>query len=230
MLNINFQKYKKIIIISIVLFIIVISTGIYLVHASSIPEETIEINELEKEPIIKNEDKQTEVDTNKILIDIKGAVVNPGVYQLSVGCSVMDAINMAGGLLEDANTNTINLSKRLVDEMVIIIYTNEQIENYNKEKVITEFVYVEIPCECPDTMNDACIEDNNTNNIKEDKISINNATKEELMTLSGIGASKAEGIIKYRETNGNFTDITEIKNVSGIGESAFEKIKDNITL
>lgn len=228
MLNINFKKYKKIIIISLVLLIVILSTGIYLVHASSIPEENVEINELEKEDVII-EEKQ-EVIADKILIDIKGAVVNPGVYQLSIGCSVMDAINMAGGLLENANTNTINLSKRLVDEMVIIIYTNEQIENYNKEKVMTEFVYVEIPCVCPDTINNACIENNNTIDVKKDKISINTATKEELMTLSGIGASKAEEIIKYREANGNFKDIAEIKNVSGIGESAFDKIKDNITI
>lgn len=230
MFNINLKKYKKIIIISIIILIITISTGVYLVHASNIPEENIEITELEKETNITTVEPKQEENTNKVLIDIKGAVVNPGVYQLSVGCSVMDAINMAGGLLEDANTNTINLSKRLVDEMVIIIYTNEQIENYNKEKVITEFVYVEIPCECPDTMNNACIEDNIKTEIKDNKISINTATKEELMTLSGIGASKAEEIIKYREANGNFTDITEIKNVSGIGEAAFEKIKNNITI
>ena len=224
MLNISF---KKIIVISSILLIVILSTGIYLVHASSIPEENIEINKLEKETVIIEEEQ--DVITDKILIDIKGAVVNPGVYQLSIGCSVMDAINMAGGLLENANTNTINLSKRLVDEMVIIIYTNEQIANYNKEKVITEFVYVEIPCECPDTMNNACI-NNNTNNVEKDKISINTATKEELMTLSGIGASKAEEIIKYREANGDFKDTVEIKNVSGIGEAAFEKIKDNITI
>ncbi len=114
--------------------------------------------------------------------------------------------------------------------MVIIIYTNEQIEVYNKEEIITEFIYIETPCECPDEMNDACINSSNTNESTQSKISINIATKEELMTLTGVGESKAEAIIKYRDENGSFKDITEIKNVSGIGESAFEKIKDNITV
>ena len=104
---------------------------------------------MNQEPILNEE---------KVLVDVKGAVVNPGVYQLSVGCSVQDAIYMAGGLLDNSNTNTINLSKRVFDQMVIIVYTNEQINEYKKEpEVVTEFVYIETPCDCPDNMNDACI-------------------------------------------------------------------------
>ena len=185
--------------------------------------ENIEKEETVPETIVLTEET--------VLIDIKGAVVNPGVYQLTVGSSVKDAINMAGGILENANTNVINLSKRLVDEMVIIVYTNEEVESYKKDpEVLTEFVYIEIPCECPDTMNDACIEKKEENNVKENLISINTATKEELMTLSGIGESKAEAIITYREKNDGFKAIEDIMNVSGIGETAFEKIKEQITV
>ena len=139
---------------------------------------------------------------------------------------------MAGGLLESANTNVINLSKRVVDEMVIIVYTNEEIENYQKDsEVITEFVYIEIPCECPDTMNDACItEKEEIKNEENELVSINTASKDELMTLSGIGESKANSIIEYREEHGIFEAIEDIMNVSGIGESAFEKIKNQITV
>jgi len=229
--NIDFCKYKKYLPFAIIFFLVILFGGVYLVHASSVPEE---VEEIEITETIEETETKEEIVEEKILVDVKGAVVSPGVYQLSLGCSVQDAIYMAGGLLENANTKVINLSKRLFDEMVIIIYTNEEIEAYQKDpEVLTEFVYVELPCECPDSMNDACIStetkvDKNTN--EKSLVSINTATKEELMTLSGIGESKADAIIKYREENGKFLDITDIMNVSGIGESAFEKIKDNITV
>lgn len=230
--NTYFCKYKKYLLISIIVLVLLLFGGIYLVHASSMSENEIDDEVIIKEevevPILNADDIQ-----EKVLVDIKGAVVSPGVYQLDVGCSVQDAINMAGGLLENANTKVINLSKRVFDEMVIIVYTNEDIEKYQKEPdVITEFVYIELPCECPDTMNDACIDTGKETNGSSQSglISINKATKEQLMTLTGIGASKAEAIIKYREEKGEFSDIKDIMNVSGIGESAFEKIKDNITI
>ena len=81
-----------------------------------------------------------------------------------------------------------------------------------------------------DVENDACIEDDSSSEEESSVISINTATKEELMTLTGIGEKKAEDIIKYREENGEFTSIEDIKNVKGIGDSLFEKIKDYITL
>lgn len=236
-MKIDFCKYKKYLPIGLIVLVFLVFGGVYLVHASSMPEEDKTEEVITKEEI-EIPEVTDDISLEKVLVDVKGAVVYPGVYSLSVGCSVQDAINMAGGLLEDANTKVINLSKRVFDEMVIIVYTNEQVDEYKKEpNVITEFVYIELPCECPDNMNDACIDmdtktDDNTNeNANNSKlISINTATKEQLMTLSGIGASKAEAIIKYREENGNFSNIEDIMNVSGIGESAFEKIKDNITI
>lgn len=227
--NIDWKKYKKQIIIGTMIVLLILFGGIYLVHASSIPNKTEEVEVIEIEETIKEENTSN---VEKVLVDVKGAVVNPGVYQLSIGCSVQDAINMAGGLLESANTNVINLSKRVVDEMVIIVYTNEEIENYQKDsEVITEFVYIEIPCECPDTMNDACItEKEEIKNEENELVSINTASKDELMTLSGIGESKANSIIEYREEHGIFEAIEDIMNVSGIGESAFEKIKNQITV
>lgn len=178
----------------------------------------------------------------KIKIDIKGAVVNPGTYELDLGARVQDAINKAGGLSQNANIEYINLSKKLKDEMVIIIYTNEYIKEYkNKDK---EPIYIKYECDCPSEVNDACIEPENMLNDStsktekaeeehdklEEKISINTASLEELMTLNGIGESKAKAIIKYREEMNGFKDIEEIKNVSGIGEAAYSKIKDNIKL
>lgn len=230
--NINWQQHKKQILISIIIVLFVLFGGIYLVHASSVPEESTKPEIIEKEITLDKETPSNDINNEKVLVDVKGAVANPGVYQLSVGCSVQDAISMAGGLLENANTKVINLSKRVFDEMVIIIYTNEEIEAYQKaEEIITEFVYVEIPCECPDAMNDACIIENEEQKNEENSlVCINTASKEELMTLSGIGESKANTIIAYRKEHGEFKEIEDIMNVSGIGESAFEKIKNQITV
>lgn len=232
--NIDWIKYKVyIIIVGIVFLLLIIFGGMYLVHASS--DAGKEESSYSIESRIE-EVQLEEVLPETVLVDIKGAVVNPGVYRVNVDCSVQDVIYMAGGLLDNANTNVINLSKRVFDEMVIIIYTNEEIAIYKEENVVTEFVYVEVPCECPDQMNDACVipkqeEEKTSDSIQENTlVSINKASKEELMTLNGIGESKAQAIISYRTEHGGFLDISDIMNVSGIGEAAFEKIKNQITL
>ena len=133
-----------------------------------------------------------------------------------------DVITMAGGLIEGADTSLINLAKIVADEMTIIIYSKEEVTEKLKEEICV--------CECPLINNDACINDSSSSVKEGPLININTATKEELMTISGIGEAKAEDIIKYRESNGNFKSIDEIKNVSGIGDSLFEKIKDYITV
>lgn len=192
--------------------------------------------EEEKSELLEN----TNVNSNTFYVDIKGAVVNPGVYQLDEGSRVIDVINLAGGLNPKADTSNLNLSKKIIDEMYIIVYTKTELTNYKKS--LESQNKVECPtfeCICPDSNNDACIsksEEKKENSVSENKlstnskVSINNATKEELMTLTGVGESKANAIINYRKENGNFEKIEDIKNVSGIGDSMFQKIKDNITL
>ena len=141
---------------------------------------------------------------------------------------VIDVIEKAGGLTQNANTTVINLSKKIIDEMVIIIYSNEQVQNFSKTKEVEQ--QVQQYCMQPDNnalKNDACItESTNTSS----KVSINNATLEQLQTLPGIGASKAQDIINYRTEHGQFQSIEDLKNISGIGDSIFAKIKDYITL
>lgn len=180
---------------------------------------------------------EEEIETEKSLsIDIKGAVKNPGVYELKDGSVVKDAIDVSGGLLESANTEHINLSKKIVDEMVIIIYTNEEIQEMTEGS--TSIKVVDKECICPKIENNACIDNNNKyanisseiNQSTSNKISLNNASKEELMTLNGIGESKANAIIEYRNNNGLFKQIEDITNVKGIGNSVYEKIKDRLTL
>lgn len=169
-----------------------------------------------------------------LFVDVKGAVNAPGVYELEDGKRVIDAINLAGGFSDKADTINVNLSKRLTDEMFIVIYTKQEIYNYKKSNETSNINCASFECVCPDVKNDACIEKNlkAENNKKEanNKVSINNATKEDLMSLNGIGESKANAIINYRNENGLFKQIEDIKNVSGIGDSVFEKIKNNITL
>ena len=167
--------------------------------------------------IEKVEEKDIEI--SKVIVDIKGMVNNPGVYEVESGKRVNDVINMAGGLLEGADTSNINLAKIVVDEMTIIIYSKEEVlEKYKKEVCI---------CDCPEITNDACITEEKENN---NLININTGDIKVLMSLDGLGEAKARAIIEYRDKNGLFKDISELKNVPGIGEAIFEKIKDYITV
>lgn len=167
-----------------------------------------------------------------IKIDVKGAVQNPGVYELKEESRVEDAILKAGGLRSDADTSMINLGKRLTDEMVLIIYTQEEIEKLKKGNTMIQ--YIDKECVCPSIKNDGCIEEEKTESnsgiSNTSKVSINYGTLKELMTLDGIGESKAKAIIEYREVNGPFQSISDLTKVSGIGSSTYEKIKDKITL
>ena len=184
--------------------------------------------------IIKEEDSIKETvdeETTKYNVDIKGAIKNPGVYKMDSNLTVNDAINIAGGLTKNADTSVINLAKKITDEMVIIIYTKEEVKNSNI--VDTVIKVVEKECVCPNIENDGClntdINDNITNKEDGGLININTATKEELQTISGIGESKAKNIIEYRNKKGKFESIEDIKNVEGIGDTLYETIKIYIT-
>ena len=189
------------------------------IESDIVKENTIEEKEEIKEEIIKYH------------IDIKGAINNPGVYELSSDLTVNDAIKIAGGLTKDADTSVINLAKKITDEMVIIIYTKEEVKKSNIVDTVIEVVEKE--CVCPNIKNDGClnteIDDTISNKENSELININTATEEELQNIKGIGASKAKSIIKYRNENGNFKSIEDIKNVEGIGDTLYETIKIYIT-
>lgn len=166
--------------------------------------------------------KTTLINKEKKYIDIKGSVKNPGVYEFNDNDRVIDAINLAGGLKKDANTSNINLSKKLESEMVIYVYSNEEIKNSKNN------LSCETTCSTEVIEVNNCIEKTTVEN-KSNLVNINTATIEELQTLDGIGESKARSIINYRNEFGNFNSIEDIKNVSGIGDSLFVQIKDKIT-
>lgn len=213
---------KKIITI-ITTIIILISITIYIISNNKIESEIIE----NTEPNILKEKEEVGEVKNYITVEIKGEVINPGVYKMEENSRVIDLINISGGFTQNALTININQAKKLLDEMVIVIYNKNDL----KEEVKTEYVYLE--CECPKITNDGCVnKETNEDKIEDNKntkISINNATLEELIKLKGIGEKTAEKIIEYRKEN-KFKTIEDIKNVTGIGESLYEKIKDSITV
>lgn len=141
-----------------------------------------------------------------LTIDITGEVANPGVYQLPPNSHVQDAIQAAGGLLDDADINTLNMAARLSDGQKIIVQTEGQLP------AATEGIDRSIPIEVPGL------------------IDINTATAEQLDTLPGIGPTKASDIITYRQKNGAFDRIEDIQNVSGIGPATFEAIRNLISV
>ena len=245
-----YERYRDYI-LSLFLLIIIISSEVFMYYKlNDVIEKNSRIKTEEKH--ILKDNKQEEKDKKELLyVDVKGEVLTPGVYSFEKG-RVIDAVNKAGGITEKADTSINNLGKKLVDEMVIIIYSKTEVKKMmrvikKKKKAIEKCNEI--------TSNNSCITENditfnendkkissgtnktkstNNNSSKNTnksslKISINNASKKELMTLSGIGESKAKNIIDYRNKN-KFNDISEIKNVKGIGDSIFEKIKDNITI
>lgn len=181
-------------------------------------------------PVSATPKKKSVEYSNTVFVDIKGAVKNPGVYEVSSNSRIIDVIKKAGNLKKDADTSIINLSKKVKDEMYIIIYTKDQIKSY-KEKILpssTIVKEVEEKIICPDSDNEGCI-NNNSSATYLGKVNINNSSIDELSKLPGIGEGKAKKIIEYRNEN-KFEQIEDIKNVSGIGDSLYEKIKDSIEI
>lgn len=174
--------------------------------------------------------------SKQLTVDVKGAVKKPGVYTLDDGSKIQDAIDAAGGIGKNATTVNINLSKKIDDEMVVYVFTKDEL----KKKEMANEVVCEVPkCECETVMITECPSVNGNDQNKNDdtqqpstdkKVSLNKATLEELLTLDGIGEAKAKAIIEYRESNGPFDKIEDIQKVSGIGEALYEKIKNQLTL
>jgi len=248
----QFLKLKNnvLIIIVIMLLVAINDFGLYYI----MKQKNITNDNKNNQIALTNFDdkKVEEVEEVKFKVDVKGEVKKPGVYEVSSLMNVSDVISMAGGLTKKATTSTINLSKQLHDQMVIIVPNKDEIKesvvtptaNCNlKEKVssndqnavsnIKNDVLITQEdlnngADLSDTSNDKTVGDDlitSSNTL----ISINNASLSELMNIPGIGESKAKKIIEYRENN-CFNTIEDIKNVSGIGDSVFEKIKNYITI
>ena len=222
------RKYKYLILSGVVILMMIIA-GVMVYLFGDKKEEVVE--DVIKEEVAVVEPKEEVLEEEKeesITIDIKGEVKTPGVYELPLNSRVIDAINISGGLTNKADTSDINLSKILKDENVIVIsnkYSNQTTKYTKKETLVVN----NASTSKDNVVSSSNSSDTNTNKTN-DKVSINTATKEQLMNLNGIGESKANDIIAYRNQNGLFKSIEDIKKISGIGDKLFDKIKDHITI
>lgn len=229
----HYRYRKQILMITVIVTIIIAMTGFGIYKYQTRPKKTIDTVKIKKETTKKDStvtEEQPEKEIEEYMVDIKGEVVTPGIYKLKKSSRVIDVIEKAGGLTQNADTTVINLSKKITDEMVIIIYSKQEVKNWIKTKEQED--YLEEKCKISEegkVENDACLEGEKEETSSQTKVNINTATKEELMTLSGIGESKAEEIITYRKST-PFKTIEDLKNVSGIGDATYEQIKNHITV
>lgn len=169
-------------------------------------EETYNVDGLENK---SSEKVNLEVNKKQITVEIKGEVTNPDVYILEEGSIIKDLIDIAGGLTINGDISKINRADKLRAHQ--LVYIPNKSDNIKSVEVSGNVV-------------EGAIQSSSDSNI----ININTATKDELKKISGIGDSKAQKIIDYREKNGGFNSIEDIKNVDGIGEKTFESLKEEI--
>ena len=197
-----FRQNVKSIILAFVCSLVLIIGGLFYFNQNKTEDYSgVSFSNISNETNNKDEKAEDKHD-EKIFVDVKGAVKHPGVFETTKDKRVKDLIEEAGGLLDDADTSTLNLSQKVKDQMVIYVLKHG---------------------EKPKQMSDGGSSSSNT-----DVININTANKEQLMKISGVGKTKAEAIISYREKNGDFKKKEDITKVRGIGKSTFEKIKDKI--
>lgn len=227
---------NKLIITTTIAFLLItlICLSIYSIKISNKNNDILCEN---NEGIDNNAEVALNNEIKKMYVDIKGAVKNPGVYQVNEENIINDVINLAGGLLDKAYVENINLSKKVQDELVIYVYTKDEIKKNNLQEnqtcssnnyIITECTENKVSIITSNENNENT--ENNNSSVSSSLININIASIEELTTLPGIGESKAQNIINYREENGYFKTIDEIKNVNGIGEATFDQLKKYITV
>ena len=197
-----FRQNVKSIILAFVCSLVLITGGLFYFNQNKTEDYSgVSFSNISNETNNKDEKAENKHD-EKIFVDVKGAVKHPGVFETTKDKRVKDLIEEAGGLLDDADTSTLNLSQKVKDQMVIYV-----LKHGEKPKQIS---------------------DGGSSSSNTDVININTANKEQLMKISGVGKTKAEAIISYREKNGDFKKKEDITKVRGIGKATFEKIKDKI--
>lgn len=191
-------------------------------NSTSIEEQ--EGTNLNEENSIKIRESTSLNGNKKIIVHISGEVISPGVISLEEGARIVDAINMADGVTEEADLSKVNLAYVLEDAQKIYIPNI----NEKEEKEIVENIEDGVVISGSGTSNGNYSNRGSNSKNENVKININTANVKELQKLSGIGESIALRIVTYRKENGKFNSIEDLKNVSGIGENKFNKIKNNI--
>ncbi|MDM5199785.1 helix-hairpin-helix domain-containing protein [Fictibacillus enclensis] len=202
--------------------VLVVGIGAVYVYEQKVPTEETAIEELPqeltaKEPSaaqssVKESQKPANLQPAKIMLDIKGAVVRPGVYEMKEGDRVIDAVEKAGGFSKNAEQRSVNLSGRVKDEMMLYIP-----EKGEEATVPT----------AADTLENGAGQETDSGQAA---VNINTANDQELQTITGIGPSKAKAIITFREENGGFKTVDDLLNVPGIGEKSLENMRAQVTV
>ena len=206
---IEFLKQRKIIIIIVILVIIFIGWKFYgSLNNTDIENNDFLVNDTKEEKKNDNEEEET------MAVHVTGEVKNPGVVKIKEGSRIEDIIKAAGGLTENADITNVNLAYVVEDGMKI------RIPSSNEEKDIEDYI-TEDSCK-------GVIMSEESSNSSSIIININTANEVELEQLPGIGPSISSKIVEYRNKNGKFKSIEDIKNVTGIGNNKFDKIKEYI--
>ena len=166
-----------------------------------------EVAAVSKDSSTEKEVKEEPVEQDLITVDVKGAVKSPGIYDLSVGSRVNDAVQKAGGLTEEADSKSLNLAQKVSDEALVYVPTKG-------EEAASQQAGSGAP----------------SSTSKDKKVNLNKASLEELKQVKGLGGKRAQDIIDHRESNGKFKSVDELKKVSGIGAKTIEKLKDYVTV
>jgi len=170
---------------------------------------SVTAKEAEMEQSVNESSAEPEI----IKVDVKGAVKSPGIFTAQAGDRVIDLISAAGSFTEKADTDKVNFAQIIEDQMVIYVP-----EIGEEDKGDLENIQV-------GTSGDAV-----TKGMSGGLVNLNTATQEDLQTLTGIGPSKANAILEYRETAGKFKEVDELKQVTGIGDKTFERLRDSISV
>lgn len=211
-------QYKTPIISSL---IVISGIILYFIFGTSQPQEaSIQPIQTIQEPQSTIEKEGSKVEPQQlvstaVIVDVKGAVKKPGIYELDPSSRVMDAISLAGGYIATADRNGINLAAKLQDEMVIYVPKKGE----QKDNPLTHS-----PANSPTGQQSA------SSGETQQVVNINTADETQLQTLSGIGPSKAKAIITYRTETGLFQTIEDLKKVTGFGEKTFERLQSSITV
>ncbi|MEW4284145.1 helix-hairpin-helix domain-containing protein [Priestia koreensis] len=205
----HFSK-KQVVVSTILVCAILLLFGVYVFQGRETSNQEFSLGLEEEREDLKVKDKQKVQATTQqttVLVDVKGAVKTPGVYELAVGSRIRDAIRLSGGITNQGDKNAVNLALKLQDEMIVYVPKIGESESV----VISSHT-------SPGT----------SSNTENPLINLNTATPEELQQLDGVGPAKASAIIAYREENGPFQKIEDLMNVSGIGQKSFDKLKESI--
>ena len=214
------QKQKMIAVIGIAVVVIIV--GYYYINSTKGVYEHKEVqNFIENDEETNEEENAEEIKT--ILVHVTGAVEKSGVVKVKENARINDAIEAAGGVTDDADLSDVNLAYIIEDGQKIYIPSKndkkvESIEEKSGIIIITE------------SSGNNVIKEDTENEVKNQKVNINKADIDELMSLQGIGEATACKIIEYRALNGKFKSIEELKNVSGVGDAKYNAVKDYITV